>query len=58
MTMWFTKGRYRKSGSYILDFVLEEGSESEKIEVEMFCFDMLLINKFYIKKYIGYILVK
>ena len=36
---------------YILDFVLdEEEPESEKIEVELFCFDMLLIIKVYIKK--------
>ena len=38
---------------YILDFVLdEEEPESEKIQVELFCFDMLLIIKVYIKKYI------
>ena len=40
MTMWFPKGRYSKLCSYILDFVLDEEPESEKIEVEMFCFDM------------------
>ena len=46
--------RYKKPGSYILDFVLagRGAPESEKFEVELFCFDMLLINKFYIKKYI------
>ena len=36
---------------YITDFVLKE-PESEKPEVELFCFDMFLINKFYIKKYV------
>ena len=36
---------------YITDFVLEE-PESEKLEVELFYFDMFLINKCYIKKYI------
>ena len=38
--------------SYIFDILLDEEPESEKFEVELFCFDndMLLINKFYIKK--------
>ena len=49
--------RYKKPGSYILDFVLagRGAPESEKFEVELFCFDMLLINKVYIKNvfYVG-----
>ena len=45
-------GTASQVASYILDFVFDEEPESEKFEVELFCFDMLLINKFYIKKYI------
>ena len=36
----------------LFDFVLDEEPQSEKFETELFYFDMLLINKFYIKKYI------
>ena len=36
----------------LFDFVLDEEPQSEKFEVELFCFSMLLINKFYIKKYV------
>ena len=45
-------GKASQVASYILDFVLEEEPESEKFELELFCFDVLLINKFYIKNYI------
>ena len=38
--------------SYIFDYVLDEEPQSEKFEMELFCFDTLLINKFYIKTYI------
>ena len=40
MTAWFPKGKYSKLGSYIFDFVLNKEPESEKFEVELFCFDM------------------
>ena len=56
MTIWFPKvGTASKVGTYILDFILDEEPESEKFEMEMFCFDILLIYKFYIKKYILFI---
>ena len=42
----------------LFDFVFDEKSQSEKFEVELFCFSMLLINKFYIKKYISFWLNK
>ena len=58
MTMWFPKGKYRKPGCYILDFVLDEQSESEKFEEELFSFHMLLINKFYVGKILYFMLVK
>ena len=43
MTTLFPKGRYSKRGGYILDFVLKEEPESEKFEVELFCFDMFSV---------------
>ena len=45
-------GTESQVASYIFDYVLDEEPQSEKFEVELFCFDMLLVNKFYIKKYI------
>ena len=56
MTIWFPKvGTASQVATYILDFILDEEPESEKFEMEMFCFDILLIYKFYIKKYILFI---
>ena len=49
MTMWFPKGRYRKPGSYILDFVLDW---KRSLIRKLWSGTVLLINKFYIKKYI------
>ena len=45
-------GTASQVASYIFDYVLDEEPQSEKFETELFYFDMLLINKFYIKKYI------
>ena len=40
-----TVGKASLVASYIRDFALDEEPESEKFEVELFCFDMLLISK-------------
>ena len=52
MTMWFPKDRYWKPGSYILTLFWMRSLNQKNLKWNCFDFDMLLINEFYIKKYI------
>ena len=47
MTIWFPK---QWAGQLHSWFCFAQDTESEKFEAELLCFDMLFINKFYIKK--------